>query len=151
MTVSSAKAIYVGLFRHNLDAKNRLTIPSKWRFAGDEDDVYLAVPHPEGYVLVLPPAEKDRLYEKVSQMKLGDRKAQDFMHRFFAAAHSFGCDKQGRINLTPALIAHAGIEKESVLVGTMTRFAVWSPERWEVMNSRTSGEAFGELMKELDF
>ena len=38
------KPYYVGSFRHNLDAKNRLTIPSKWRFAGDDGDVYLALP-----------------------------------------------------------------------------------------------------------
>jgi MraZ protein len=146
-----SKAIYVGLFRHNLDGKNRLTIPSKWRFAGDEDEVYLGVPHPDGYISVLPPAERDRLYEKVAQMRLGDRAAQDFLHRFFANAHSFGCDKQGRINLDAGLVGHAGIAKESVLVGTMTRFAIWSPERWEIMNSRTSGDTFGDLMRQLDF
>ncbi len=148
---SSSKAIYVGLFRHNLDAKNRLTIPSKWRFAGDEDEVYLAVPHPENYIAVLPPAEMDRLYEKVAQMRLGDRAAQDFLHRFFASAHSIGCDKQGRIHVAPELAEHAGIGKEAVMVGTMTRFAIWSPEKWEVMNQRTKGEAFGDLMRQLDF
>lgn len=148
---SSSKAIYVGSFRHNLDAKNRLTIPSKWRFAGDEDEVYLALPHPDGYVTVLPPAEVDRLHEKVSQMRLGDRAAQDFLHRLFAPAVSFGCDKQGRIHIGSELIHHAGLEKESVLVGTMTRFAIWNPERWEVMNSRTEGESFGDLMRKLDF
>ncbi len=147
----SSKAIYVGLFRHNLDAKNRLTIPSKWRFAGDEGDVYLGLPHPEGYISVLPPAEKDLLFERVSQTKMGDRDAQDFLHRFFADAHSFGCDKQGRINLDPGLVAHAGITKEAVMVGTMTRFSIWSPEGWQRMNERTSGDSFGELMRRLDF
>ncbi|HLS28335.1 MAG TPA: mraZ [Opitutales bacterium] len=148
---ASVKAIYVGLFRHNLDAKNRLTIPSKWRFAGDEGDVYLGLPHPDGYISVLPPAEKDRLYDKVLETKMGDRKAQDFMHRFFAVAHSFGCDKQGRINLDAGLVAHAGLTKEAVLVGTMSRFAIWSPERWDIMNQRTAGDSFGDLMRELDF
>lgn len=146
-----SKAIYVGLFRHNLDGKNRLTIPSKWRFAGDEDEVYLGVPHPDGYIAVLPPAEKDRLYEKVAEIGMSNRSAQDFLHRFFASADSFGCDKQGRISLNQTLVSHAGIGKASVLVGTMTRFAIWSPERWEIMNSRTTGDAFGELMRELDF
>jgi MraZ protein len=149
--ISSSRAIYVGSFRHNLDAKNRLTIPSKWRFAGDEAEVYLAVPHPDGYISVLPPAETDRMQEKVSQMKMGDRAAQDFLHRFFAQAHAMGCDKQGRIHVDAGLVSHAGIEKESVLVGTMTRFAIWSPKRWEIMNSRTTGESFGDLMRQLDF
>jgi len=148
---TSHKAIYVGLFRHNLDAKNRLTVPSKWRFAGDEGDAYLGLPHPDGYISVLPPAEKDRLYEKVLEMKMSDRDAQDFLHRFFADAHSFGCDKQGRINIDAGLVSHAGLKKEAVLVGTMTRFAIWSPERWEIMNQRTAGDSFGDLMRKLDF
>ncbi len=148
---SAAHAVYVGLFRHNLDAKNRLTIPSKWRFAGDEEDVYLAVPHPDGYIAVLPPPEIQRLRDKVSEVKFGDRGGQDFMHRFFATAHFCGCDKQGRINLTPDLLHHAGISKETRMVGTMNRFAIWSPERWAAVDDRTQGEAFGDLMRQIDF
>jgi MraZ protein len=148
---SSSTPIYVGSFRHNLDGKNRLTIPSKWRFAGDEADVYLGLPHPDGYISVLPPEETMRMLEKVKQVKMGDRAGQDFLHRFFAGAHSFGCDKQGRINLSIDLARHAGISREAVLVGTMTRFAIWSPERWDQVNGRTSGETFGDLMRQLDF
>src|SRR5690606_35791717 len=120
----SFKAIYVGSFRHNLDAKNRLTIPSKWRFAGDEEEGYLAAPHPEGYITVLPPTEVERLYQKVSEMRLSDREAQDFLHRFFANTHAISCDKQGRIHVASELTEHAGIQKETIMVGTMTRFAI---------------------------
>ncbi len=147
----SATPIYVGSFRHNLDGKNRLTIPSKWRFAGDEADVYLALPHPDGYIMVLPPEEKMRLLEKVREVKISDKAGQAFLQRFFAGAHSFGCDKQGRINLTTELARHAGITKESVLVGNMIRFAIWSPERWDAIQDSTEGEVFGDLMRQLDF
>lgn len=146
-----AKPLYVGSFRHNLDAKNRLTIPSKWRFAGDEQDAYLALPHPDGYIVVLPPPEIERLQQKVMEVKLSDRGGQDFINRFFAEAHSVGCDKQGRIGLADGLIRHAGIEKECRLVGTMTKFGIWSPERWDQVNERTSGETFGDLMQRIDF
>ncbi len=146
-----AKPLYVGSFRHSLDAKNRLTIPSKWRFAGDEQDAYLALPHPSGYIAVLPPPEIERLQQKVMEVRLSDQNGQDFMNKFFASAHSLGCDKQGRIGLADELISHAGIAKECRLVGTMTKFGIWSPERWEELNSRTSGEAFGDLMQRIDF
>jgi MraZ protein len=42
------KSLYVGEYQHTLDDKHRLTIPSKWRFDGDEEDVYLALPNPCG-------------------------------------------------------------------------------------------------------
>lgn len=142
--------IYVGSFRHVLDAKNRLTIPSRWRFAGDETgEVYLALPHPGGYISVLPPAEVEKLHQKVSEKALSDTEAQEFLNQFFAVAHSFGCDKQGRVNLTDELLKHAGIDREAVLVGTMNKFNLWSPDRLAEMQSRRSGENFGDLMRRI--
>ena len=145
----TTKPIYVGSFRHVFDAKNRLTIPARWRFAGDESEVYLALPHPGGYVTVLPPAEVEKLYNKVSEKALSDSDAQDFLNKFFAQAHSFGCDKQGRVNLTEELLKHAGIDRDAVLVGTMTKFNIWSPDRLAQMETRTSGENFGDLMRRI--
>ena len=52
----TGKAYYTGLFRHTLDDKGRLTIPSAWRYAHEESDTFLATPHPDGYIAVLPPA-----------------------------------------------------------------------------------------------
>lgn len=147
--VPASKPIYVGSFRHVLDAKNRLTIPSRWRFAGDDSEVYLALPHPGGYVSVLPPAEVEKLHQKVSEKALSDTDAQDFLNRFFAQAHSFGCDKQGRVNLTDELLRHAGIDRDAVLVGTMNKFNIWSPDRLAQMEARTSGENFGDLMRRI--
>lgn len=148
--VLPSKPIYVGSFRHVLDAKNRLTIPSRWRFVGDETgEVYLALPHPGGYVSVLPPAEVEKLHQKVSEKALSDTEAQEFLNRFFAVAHSFGCDKQGRVNLTDELLKHAGIERDAVLVGTMNKFNIWSPDRLAEMQTRTGGENFGDLMRRI--
>lgn len=148
--VSAGKPLYVGSFRHNLDAKNRLTIPAKWRFAGDEKgEHYLALPHPDGYVMVLPPAEVEKLYAKVSEKLLGDREAQDFLNKFFAQAQAFGPDKQGRIGLPEDLLRHADVRKEAVLVGTMTKFGIWSPERWAQVESRASDEGLGDLMRRI--
>ncbi|BET69558.1 division/cell wall cluster transcriptional repressor MraZ [Opitutales bacterium ASA1] len=142
-----SKPFYVGNFRHALDAKNRLTIPAKWRFAGDENEVYLALPNASGYVMVLPPAEVEKLYQKISAMPYSDAEAQELQHKLFGLAHQFGCDKQGRINIPEILLRHAGITKEAVLVGTMNKFGLWSPERWASMDPVANGDNFGDLMK----
>ena len=147
--VPPSKPIYVGSFRHVLDVKNRLTVPARWRFPGDEQEVYLALPHPGGYVMVLPPAEVEKLYDKVSQKALSDTDAQDFLNKFFAQAFSFGCDKQGRVGLTADLLRHAAIDREAVLVGSMTKFGLWSPDRWAQVDARTGGDNYGDLMRRL--
>jgi len=124
------KPFYTGLFRHTLDDKNRLTIPSAWRSAHGESDTFLATPHPDGYVAVLPPVEVEKLHAKIAAMALSDRDAQDVAARFFAATHAFTFDKQGRIGLTDELRKHAGIDKDAVLVGSLTKFNLYSPDRW---------------------
>ncbi len=143
------KAFYTGLFRHNLDDKSRLTIPSAWRYAHEEADSFLATPHPDGYIAVLPPTEVEKLHAKIAQIALSDGGGQDFAARFFAQTQAFSFDKAGRIGLGDPLLAHAGIEREAVLVGSLTKFNIYSPERWQKVEARTAGENFGDLMRRM--
>lgn len=143
------KAFYTGLFRHTLDDKFRLTIPSAWRFAHPDGDTFLATPHPDGYVAVLPPAEVEKLHAKIAQVALSDGGGQDFAARFFARTQSFSFDKAGRIGLEDALLEHAGIERDAVLVGSLTKFNIYAPARWEKVEARTAGENFGDIMRRL--
>lgn len=143
------KAFYTGLFRHTLDDKSRLTIPSAWRAAHGEAEAFLATPHPDGYIAVLPPAEVEKLHAKIAQMALSDGAGQDFVARFFSQTQSFSFDKAGRIGLDTALLQHAGIEKNAVLVGSLTKFNIYAPARWEKVEARTSGENFGDLMRRI--
>lgn len=133
-----------------MDDKGRLTIPSAWRYAHAEDDTFLATPHPDGYIAVLPPSEVEKLHAKFSELKLSDASAQAFAARFFSQTQSFSFDKAGRIGLGVDLLAHAKIEKDAVLVGSLTKFNIYSPSRWQQEEARTAGENFGDLMRRLD-
>ena len=136
-------------FSGNLDDKFRLTIPSAWRYAHEEADAFLATPHPDGYIAVLPPAEVEKLHAKIAQVALSDGAGQDFAAKFFAQTQSFSFDKAGRVGLEDALLEHAGIEREAVLVGSLTKFNIYAPARWQKVEARTSGENFGDLMRRM--
>lgn len=127
--------IYVGTFRHSLDAKNRLTVPSKWRFPGDDGEAsYLALPNPNGSITVYPPRMTAVLEERVGKVSmLGDKDELAVLINLFATGDRFGCDAQGRIGVSEALKRYAGVDKETVLVGTVTTFHIWSPERFAVV------------------
>jgi MraZ protein len=146
----AGRPFYTGLFRHTLDDKGRLTIPSAWRYAHAEDDTFLATPHPDGYVAVLPPSEVEKLHAKISEMKLSDAAAQAFAARFFSQTQTFSFDKSGRAGLSADLLRHAGIEKDAVLVGSLTKFNLYNPARWQQEEARTAGGNFGDLMRKLD-
>jgi MraZ protein len=40
-------------------------------------------------------------------------------------------DKAGRVLLPATLRHHAGLEKETMLVGQLNKFEIWSDERWQ--------------------
>ena len=44
-------------------------------------------------------------------------------------------------------VSLAGIAKDVVLVGTMTKFGLWSPERWATIDPERNGDNLGDLMK----
>lgn len=138
------QGLYAGEFRHNLDAKRRLTVPSKWRFDGDEQQLYLAFPDPAGCITVYPPKMVSQLKEKLAAISLGDKKGQRAIMRLLGMADSFTFDKSGRININDRLFEHAGVDKEVVLVGTINKFHLWEPERYE-RYIEAEDEADGDL------
>ncbi len=146
----AGKAAYTGLFRHTLDDKGRLTIPSEWRVAHAPEDTFLATPHPDGYITILPPDEVDILRAKIAAQKLSNSEAQKFAAQFFSKTQSFSYDKTGRAGFTAELLKHAGIDKDAVLVGSLTKFNIYSPARWQQEETPAVGESFGDLMRKLD-
>jgi MraZ protein len=145
----SRTTVYSGRFEHTLDDKNRLTIPSVWRWVHTDEETFLAIPHPDGYVAVLPPARVDKLLAQIGDMKLSDRDAQAVKAKIFSEALSFTFDKQGRFGVTSDLLKHAGIAKDAVLSGMGDTFNILSPARWTEMQRSTAGENFGDMMRRI--
>ena len=57
--------------------------------------------------------------------------ARKFSRFFFAGAAACELDKQGRIQLPPVLREYAGLTKDAVLVGVLSRVEIWDKERWQ--------------------
>ncbi len=145
------KSLFVGEFLHNLDVKNRLTVPSKWRFSGDDEDVFLALPNPIGCITIYPPAMVARLEEKAAAVSLGDQRGQKTLLKLFSKADTFGCDRQGRIHLDEKLLQHADLKKEVMLLGSYVTFSLWNPTRYQsyLNNDSVEENEMGRLLKEL--
>jgi transcriptional regulator MraZ len=120
---------FTGEFRHTIDAKGRLIVPARMR---DEivDDSVVLVMSPEGCIDLY---SGDRWAEYESQL-LAQRKAnpdsRTVIRRIASSAHPDRIDRQGRMTIPPHLRAHAGIEREVLVVGSFDHAEIWSPERW---------------------
>lgn len=123
---------FVGSHSHSLDAKNRLTVPSKWRFDGDDKDGFLAMPNPTLKCITLyPPKKVEQMEERMQELGMSDPHKQKAAMKLFSMSETVTCDKQGRINLPLTLTKYAGVEKEALLVGSMSSINIWKPERYD--------------------
>lgn len=147
---SKERAVYLGEYTRPVDDKRRLTVPSKWRFSGDDSDrAYLALPNPNGSITLYPPEMTANLYAKMSQMGMANQDRQRVIMNIFRKGESLGCDKQGRIMLPEKLMSYAGIAKETLLVGGLATFQIWNPERFEEWSQMDGGVEVDDILGEL--
>jgi MraZ protein len=125
-----APTIYAGEFRHAVDAKHRVTIPSRWR--GEEGGEFFAVPDPAGnFLMILPPAEFDRVKSDVeANASIAPADRRKFIRRFYALAQLVTVDKQGRILLPEEHCRRLDLGGEVVLIGSHSRMEIWNTQRW---------------------
>lgn len=137
---------YTGRFPRPLDDRNRVTIPSEWRFAHDSEDMLLAIPKtgPKGnHVVLLPPSGAARLKEKFDAIPLFDEAGQAAKEDFYSRCQQVWFDKAGRILLNDDLMAHAGITKSTDdkngavhLAGAGSQFSIYAAEVWAESETR---------------
>jgi len=147
MVKALKRTVFVGTFRHSVDEKKRLAIPAKWRAAAKHAE-FIVLPLPNEHLFVLPESAMDRMMEKVDDMSIGEYERRNTLRLITGGAHGTPCDAQGRIILTDALLKHAGIEDEAVLVGVLKGFEIWSPAKLEDAKRNASAN-FAESAKQL--
>ena len=125
---------YNSLYRHGVDEKRRVQIPSKWRptKSGIEFTLILWPKSKAGpCVRVLPPEQMAALMKELTAMPSSDPN-KEILKRFIGSESvQAPLDKTGRICLPEEMAKNAGITDQVVMVGLLDRFEIWSPDRYE--------------------
>jgi MraZ protein len=122
--------IFSGQFRHTMDDKKRVTIPSRWR-KGKADEFFVVPDQSDSFLLVMPPDEFQKVSAEVAaNAGISAQEKRIFVRQFYSRAHTSTADAQGRLVLPDDHCRQVGLRKEVVLVGILQRFEIWSPERW---------------------
>ena len=128
---SQPERFYAGEFRHSVDEKNRITIPSRWRRERPEEFILL----PEAtqqFLLVMSPTEFTRTSsaaENSQGVSPHDRRV--FLRQLHSRAQHASADRQGRLVLPEDLCRKVGLKGEVALVGGRGRFEIWNLQRWK--------------------
>jgi MraZ protein len=130
-TSSPAQTFYAGEFRHSIDEKNRITIPSRWRGDGAEEFVILPEANDQ-FLLVMPPAEFSRMSAAIeTDGNVSPRDRRVFFRQLHARAQHGAADRQGRLVLPEEICQRAGLKGEVALVGGRGRFEIWNLSKWK--------------------
>jgi len=128
-----------GTFDYSLDAKNRLTVPAKFR-ASLSEGVVLAKGI-ERCVQVWTPSGFEAYTGAALQgvHPLSDQARK--LNRFFSA-NSFDTelDSAGRVMVPGFLLEHGELRKEVVVTGAGACLEVWDREAWSAYNASLSDE-----------
>ena len=135
---------FSGTYRHLMDLKHRVTIPSRWR-QGEQDEMFLLPSSDNNYLYALPPKEFQKVNDKLnSDPRISAADRQKFARYYFSRALHCVVDRQGRLLISEDFLRVAGLENEVLLVGAYDRFEIWNPRRWE-QASATEANTFQQV------
>lgn len=118
----------LGEYRHNVDAKGRVSVPSKFR--GDLGQSFVVTKGLDNCLYLYSKDEWKKFEDKLKNLPITSQEARSFVRFFFAGASECEADKQGRINIPQNLREYAKIQKDVVIVGVSTRAEIWSNDNW---------------------
>lgn len=120
---------FTGEFRHTIDAKGRLIVPARMRDEIEDDSVVLVM-SPEGCIDLWSGVRWATYESQLLAQRKTNPDSRTVIRRIASSAHPDHIDRQGRMTIPPHLRAHAGIEREVLVVGSFDHAEIWNPERW---------------------
>ena len=129
--VSLPERFFAGEFRHSIDEKNRVTIPSRWR--RDKAEEFILLPEAtHQFLVVLPPEEFAKMSSTAeANQGVSARDRRIFLRQLHSRAQHAVADRQGRLVLPEELCRKIGLKGEVSLVGGRGRFEIWNLQRWK--------------------
>ncbi len=128
---------FLGTYDHTLDAKNRLTVPVKFRgplgggaIIARGIEPCVSVWTPEGFE-----SWKQEMIDAFGSMT---PKARAFKRVLAASAFETELDAAGRIMVPSKLIEYAAISREVAVIGNDDAFEIWDRDAWGAYDDSVS-------------
>jgi MraZ protein len=121
--------MFLGTHTPRLDDKGRLTLPAKYR---DELRGGMMITKGQDHCLYVFPREVfEQLARKVAEAPFTNESVRAYQRYLFAGTDEQNPDSQGRIPITAELRRYAGLNKECVVIGAVTRLEIWDARSWQ--------------------
>ena len=135
--------MFQGATQINLDAKGRMSVPTKARDPLTQGGTVKLVltAHPEGCLLLYPLPAWEPIRAKVMAFPSLDRQSNLWKRLLVGFAEEVDPDSAGRLLIAPVLRDYAHIKRQVMFVGQGSHFEIWDLEAWNagLESLRTGG------------
>jgi MraZ protein len=121
---------FAGSEQHALDHKGRLIVPARFRERLGQHFV-LTIAHPDPCLALYPTATWVEFCGRLEAVPVKDERYRRYVRYLFAHSEEVECDAQGRVVVPARLRSYAGIERNVVSVGLLTRIEIWAKDRYD--------------------
>ena len=121
--------MFMGEYHHNIDDKNRLIIPSKFRDELGEE--FIITRGIDACLFVYSKSNWQKIVDKLETLPFTKKDARNFNRFFLSGATAVELDKQGRAGISQTLTNYAALDKECVVIGVGDRLEIWAKENWD--------------------
>jgi len=140
--------MFTGEYRHSVDEKGRIAVPSKFRSQLEGGAVVSR--WIDGCLAIHTAAGWASLADKIAALPVTDAPARLFGRSIFAGATEAELDKQGRV-LVPAYLREGiGLAGEALVIGARDHAEIWAPATWaDYRRAMDDPEAFSQAIQGL--
>ncbi len=140
---------FMNTYRHSVDKKGRVFIPSKLREELGENFCVSIPLDGQPCLSIYPASEWDKLQEKIESLSMGQKlKVQRL---FNGRACRADCDGQGRVNVPQELRNYAGITDNVCIIGNGSTIEIWDEQKWNETYEQLQSEDIASVLSGIDF
>ena len=142
--------MFYGEYKHSIDKKSRVIIPSRFREVIKEmciEKLYITRGLDE-CLFVFPESEWKTQEARYKAMPFTKSEVRKFKRLFFSGAVEAIPDKQWRILIPDYLKKYAALSKSIMIIGVSNRIEIWDKDKWNDFYN-TSKENYEEIAERL--
>lgn len=123
--------LLTGKVAHQLDAKNRIRIPAKYKNEFPRGEKLYFVEYAAGCISVMPESVLSAKLASFDEVNPGDPEMMNAKRRIMCSIDEVAEDPQGRAPIPKAFREYAGLGKDVVTVGMGQYIEIWAQDKFE--------------------
>lgn len=137
--------LYGGEYSHTLDSQCRVTLPSAWR--SENASRMVLFPGRNRDLMLYPYEMFQNFILRARPGVMANPQAQMAFAQIGRVVREVRPDKQGRIKLEWELLQAIGVEKELLMIGSLTHIKLCAPQNWQPVEMNAVGVFLDEIQK----